>query len=233
MQRIKQLIPNTLTSSNLFCGCIGIVFAFNNQLEYAATMIWIAGVFDFLDGFSARILKVSSEIGKQLDSLADMVTFGVLPGILLYQMILNTNSFIYLPYIAFIIVIFSAIRLAIFNIDARQSDTFIGLPTPANAFCISAFPFVLNDFNTITNHQIAIVLSVYTLLFSWLLVADIKMLALKFKSFTWFGNEVGWIFIILSILLLAVFQITALPIVIGLYILISVIYNILTERFSQ
>ena len=235
MQKIKQLIPNTLTSLNLFSGCIGIVFAFNNQLEYAAAMIWVAGIFDFLDGFSARILKVSSEIGKQLDSLADMVTFGVLPGVILYQMILSaqmmgSNNYPYLPFIAFIITVFSAVRLAKFNIDTRQSDTFIGLPTPANAICVSAFPFMTQSLGSLSMEQIIIALILYTLLFSWLLVAEIKMLALKFKSFGWIGNQARWIFLIASIVLIIVFQISAIPIVIVVYILTSVVNNVLSSR---
>lgn len=230
MQKIKQVIPNLLTSSNLFCGCIGIVFAFNQQLEYAAAMIWIAGIFDFLDGFSARILKVSSEIGKQLDSLADMVTFGVLPGIILYQIIVNTSTIPYISYLTFVIVVFSAIRLAKFNIDTRQSDTFIGLPTPANAFCISSFPFILNDFHTVTDERLVIIILTYTFIFSWLLVAEVKMLALKFKNFKWVGNEVRWIFILLSILFIFIFQIAALPLVIVSYILISVISNLMSHN---
>ena len=229
MQKIKELIPNTLTSFNLLCGCIGIVFSFNGQLEYAASMIWVAGIFDFLDGFSARILKVSSEIGKQLDSLADMVTFGVLPGIILYQLIAETNTSEYLPYSAFIIVIFSAIRLAKFNIDTRQSDTFIGLPTPANAFCISAFPFMIESLDGVSGKLLSVILVIYVLLFSWLLIAEIKMLALKFKSMGWSGNEIRWLFIALSIPLLIGFQIIALPMVIILYILISILNNILTR----
>jgi len=234
MQKIKQVIPNTITSLNLLSGCIGIVLAFNNQLEYAAAMIWIAGLFDFFDGFSARILKVSSEIGKQLDSLADMVTFGVLPGVIIYQLILqqqaDTGWSEYIAYVAFIITIFSAIRLAKFNIDTRQSDTFIGLPTPANAFCISAFPWILSNPHVLSNEQLILGLIVYTLVFSWLLVADIKMLALKFKSFDWSTNKARWIFIALSLVFIAFFQVIAIPLVIVLYIFISVIYNSLSHH---
>jgi CDP-diacylglycerol--serine O-phosphatidyltransferase len=234
MQKIKEVIPNTITSLNLFSGCIGIVFAFNNQLEYAAAMIWIAGLFDFLDGFSARLLKVSSEIGKQLDSLADMVTFGVLPGVIIYQLILalqvTTEWPDYIAYGAFILTIFSAVRLAKFNIDTRQSDTFIGLPTPANAFCISAFPWMLTNSMVLSNQQLILALLVYSLVFSWLLVAEIKMLALKFKSFGWSGNQSRWAFIALSIALIAIFQVVAIPMVIVLYIIISLIDSSLSNH---
>lgn len=234
MQKVKQVIPNTITSLNLLSGCIGIVLAFNNQLEYAAAMIWISGLFDFLDGFSARILKVSSEIGKQLDSLADMVTFGVLPGVIIYQLIfqlqISTGWSEYIAYTAFIITIFSAIRLAKFNIDTRQSDTFIGLPTPANAFCISAFPWILSNSNLLSNEQLVISLIAYTSIFSWLLVAEVKMLALKFKSFGWSTNKARWIFIVLSLVLIAVFQVIAIPLIIVLYIVISMIYNSLSQH---
>jgi len=235
MQRIKQLIPNTLTSFNLLSGCIGIVLAFDNQLEYAAAMIWLAGLFDFLDGFSARILKVSSEIGKQLDSLADMVTFGVLPAIILYHMIFNAQDVeslgaTYLPYIAFITTIFSAVRLAKFNIDTRQSDTFIGLPTPANAICVSAFPFIAQTGKLLSNEQLVIVLVIYILVISWLLVAEIKMLALKFTSFGWSGNQARWIFIGLSLVLVVIFQVMAIPLVIGIYVVTSIANNALSSR---
>jgi CDP-diacylglycerol--serine O-phosphatidyltransferase len=235
MRKIKELVPNTLTSANLFSGCIGIVFVFNNQLEYAAIMIWIAGVFDFFDGFSARILGVSSEIGKQLDSLADMVTFGVLPSMIVYQMIVQyqqTSSidFEYLPYTAFIITVFSAVRLAIFNIDTKQSETFIGLPTPANAICISAFPFMTSSFGLLTKDQLIIALILYIILFSWLMISNMKMLALKFKSFGWAENQARWIFILTSIILLATLQITAIPLIILVYILTSVANNVLSSQ---
>ncbi len=235
MQKIKQLIPNTLTSLNLFSGCVGIVFAFANDLEYAAIMIWIAGVFDFLDGFSARILKVSSEIGKQLDSLADMVTFGVLPSVILFQMMSNLQlesdfGGSYLPYITFIIAVFSAIRLAKFNIDTRQSDVFIGLPTPANAICVSAFPFIMGELSVFSSEQLIIAIVIYSLVFSWLLVSEIKMLALKFKSFVWNGNQARWVFLIISLVLIVIFEITAIPLVIIAYILTSVVDSVLSSQ---
>ena len=236
MQKIKLLMPNTFTALNLFAGCIGVVLTFKNQLEYAAAMIWIAGLFDFLDGFSARILNISSELGKQLDSLADMVTFGVLPGAIVFQMIANlqknaTIDHPYLPYLAFIITVFSAIRLANFNIDPKQSDTFIGLPTPVNAVFVSAFPFLIKNSGLLSNEHIIILLILYILLFSWLLVAKIKMFSLKFKSFKWGVNQVRWIFIILSLVLFAIFQVVAIPIVIIVYVLLSVVNNTLSRNY--
>jgi len=231
MLKIKELVPNTLTSGNLFSGCVGIILALNNELEYAAAMIWIAGLFDFLDGFSARILKVSSEIGKQLDSLADMVTFGVLPGVILYQMMQNTMVVeSYLPFLVFIITIFSAVRLAKFNIDTRQSDTFIGLPTPANAICVSAFPFMTSISTNLTAIQTQFLIVIYVIVFSWLLIAEIKMLALKFKSFGWSGNEARWLFIFTSLGLILILQIIAIPIIILLYVVTSIINNIINTE---
>ena len=137
---MKKHIPNILTLSNLLAGCIGLVYAFNGNLVYASYAIWIAAIFDFLDGFSARMLKVSSPIGKELDSLADMVTFGVLPSVILFQMIGN-QPYEYLSYGAFILALFSALRLAKFNVDTEQTTTFIGMPTPAAAFFVSGLPF--------------------------------------------------------------------------------------------
>jgi CDP-diacylglycerol--serine O-phosphatidyltransferase len=142
---MKKHIPNILTLSNLFAGCIGLVFAFDGNLIYASYAIWIAAIFDFFDGFSARMLNVSSPIGKELDSLADMVTFGVLPSMILYQMI-ESHPIPNLGYGAFILALFSALRLAKFNVDTRQSTTFIGMPTPAAAFFVSGLPFWMEQF---------------------------------------------------------------------------------------
>ncbi|MEY3679312.1 MAG: hypothetical protein RI924_1453 [Bacteroidota bacterium] len=140
---MKKHIPNTLTCLNLFSGCVGLVFAFENQLIFAAYAIGISAMLDFFDGMTARLLKAYSEIGKELDSLADVVSFGVLPSLIIYQLFkTSTSVHAYLPYLAFMIAVFSALRLAKFNVDTRQSEHFIGLPTPANALLIGSLPFI-------------------------------------------------------------------------------------------
>ncbi len=221
---IKAHIPNTLTLLNLLSGCVGIVFALKGNLYIACGLIWIAAVFDFLDGFSARMLNVASPIGKELDSLADMVTFGVLPSIIMFQLIsrLSENSF--LPYIAFSIALFSALRLAKFNIDDRQSDQFIGLPTPACAFFVSAIPFVLEKhFIRLDNSVVTGSLVAISIVLSSLLVAEFPLFSLKFKNLKWENNEIRFIFVILSVIILFVLKIVALPVIIIIYILLSLV----------
>lgn len=198
---------------------------FLSELSYATYLIWAAAIFDFLDGFLARILNAFSAIGKELDSLADMVTFGVLPSMILFYLLSQSSSNIYLPFISFLIAVFSALRLAKFNIDIRQVSTFIGLPTPANALFISSLPviialnymelnnFILNPYTLIS----------ITLIFSFLLVAELPLFSLKFKNFKWIGNEIRYLFLAISILLLIFFKIVAIPLVILLYILLSII----------
>jgi CDP-diacylglycerol--serine O-phosphatidyltransferase len=237
-------IPNIMTLGNLLCGCLGIVFTFEGNLLWASYLIFIAGILDFLDGFVARLLNQHSEIGKQLDSLADMVTFGVLPSFIIAKLIqisttkntvlsdlLPTNllSQIYLPtlaYAAFILALFSCLRLAKFNIDTRQSDSFIGVPTPANAFVVAAFPLIL-EFNPEFKYIIlnSTILIAYTLIMSYLLISEIPLFALKFKSFSWVSNQIKYIFLILSVILLVALQFVAIPLIIFLYIILSVINN--------
>jgi CDP-diacylglycerol---serine O-phosphatidyltransferase len=151
---IKRNIPNALTCANLVCGVVGIIFLFSNHEHWAAYCIFIAGVFDFLDGFVARMLKVTSPIGKDLDSLADCVTFGILPSLILYKMLqMSTFAFFpkddmlntYLPFVAILIALFSVIRLAKFNNDTRQGDSFIGVPTPANGFCVAGLLLLVDQ----------------------------------------------------------------------------------------
>jgi CDP-diacylglycerol--serine O-phosphatidyltransferase len=243
---IKKHIPNFLTCCNLLCGCIGIIKAFDDGGFYAgyhyqnlatcSFLIFLACIFDFFDGFVARLLKVSSPIGKELDSLADCVTFGVLPGIIIYQIIMH-NFFngrwvsapgIYAPYLALLIPVFSAIRLAKFNIDTRQSDSFIGVPTPANAILIASFPFI------IIQNKIPFLTSILTntyclltiaLIMSFLLIAELPLFALKFKSFKWADNKMRYGFLLASMVLFIFLTWTAIPIIIFLYIILSFIEN--------
>lgn len=240
---IKKHIPNTITCGNLLCGCLAIVKAFQGDLVWAAYLVGIAAVLDFFDGFAARMLKVSSPIGKDLDSLADMVTFGVVPGVVMFHMILfsvNTQEEIYsdrswtsdhihwLAYTAFIIPIFSAIRLAKFNNDTRQSDSFIGLPTPANSILICSLPLVMlhNSFGLSLS---PIVLCLLSFVLSFLLVAELPLFALKFKHFNWKGNEIRFVFLGLSLALLIALQFIGIPLIIVLYIIMSVIHNFMTR----
>lgn len=206
----------------MLCGCIGIVLVFEGNLYYATYLIWLAAVFDFFDGFVARWLNAFSAIGKELDSLADMVTFGVLPAFIMFHLLNKAFPESFISYIAFAIAAFSALRLAKFNVDTRQSDSFIGLPTPANALFISALPFVIESNSTlgdVFSHGYSLL--VIAVVFSLLLVTEIRLFALKFKNGKWQDNKIRYIFIALSIALIAIFQITSIPIIILLYILLS------------
>ena len=213
-------LPNFLTCCNLLCGCLGLVFIFNKPSFATAYFIWLACVFDFFDGFAARMLNVSSPIGKQLDSLADMVSFGIVPAALMFRWMSQLTTNIYLPYLAFSLAVFSALRLAKFNIDENQSDSFIGVPTPANALFITALTFVSVPI-IITSSLPALVL--ITLLFSFLLVAPFNLFALKFKNFSWADNRLRFTFLLSAVLLLAMLQAAAIPIIILLYILVSLV----------
>ena len=277
---IKKNIPNFVTLCNLFSGCIAIVFALEGNLVWCAYMAGIACIFDLLDGMLARVLHVSSDIGKQLDSMADVVSFGVVPGVLLYKMIICTQLFVsfnanpiaflseqaaqgaHINYIAmtgFLVTVFSAIRLSNFNIDARQSYAFIGLPTPASAILIASLPLSINGiftklvrpggmtgenmsaFLTLTDGKnniyqyllqpySVIALSIIT---SLLLVAPLPLFALKFQNFSWTDNKVRYIFLVLALVLLVFFKFLGVPLIIVLYIVSSVINNFLTKKKTQ
>lgn len=291
---IKKHIPNAITCCNLLCGCLAIVQAFEGNLVYAAYLVGMGAIFDFFDGFAARMLKVSSPIGKDLDSLTDMVTFGVVPGVVMFQLIRFSldsyvqdavypphipNNFIkdfghldygYLPFIGFIITIFSALRLAKFNNDTRQTDSFIGVPTPAVAIFICsiilaynfsshsdmALNYVRNSFNRgntfnldiipITQMPLSILdrglisvgqilfntyfLAALTLGLSFLLISELPLFALKFKHFKWKGNEIRFVFLGLCLMMLITLQFVGIPLIIIMYILLSVINNIITKK---
>ncbi len=226
--KIKKNIPNAITCLNLLCGCLGIILSvrYSDHLKYASILIGLASIFDFMDGLVARLLQVHSEIGKQLDSLADMVSFGLLPGFIMLRLInesfqsIHQNS-LHLEYTALLIPVFSAIRLAKFNIDTRQVDSFIGVPTPANSLLIASFPFIaaINPWLLIT----------VTITMSCLLVSEIPLFALKFKNFGWSDNKIRYVFIGLSISLLVLLQFIAIPLIILLYILLSVGNNLSTK----
>ncbi|HYF69015.1 MAG TPA: CDP-diacylglycerol--serine O-phosphatidyltransferase [Ohtaekwangia sp.] len=215
---IRQL-PNFLTCCNLLCGCFGIVFLLEDRGIPAAYFVWAAGIFDFFDGFVARLLKHSSPIGKELDSLADVISFGLLPALVMYKMIGEYSASEILPYIGFMIAAFSALRLAIFNIDTRQTDAFIGLNTPANTFFITALPLLPASVG-IWLFQDWVLIAI-TVVFSLLLVSPIHFFSFKFKNFTWNDNKLRFTFLLLSVLLLIGLQTTAIPLIILLYIGLS------------
>jgi CDP-diacylglycerol--serine O-phosphatidyltransferase len=218
---MKNHLPNFLTCCNLLCGCLGVVFLLEDRGIPAAYFVWASCVFDFFDGFAARLLKVTSPIGKELDSLADMVSFGLLPSLVMYKMIAQATSSDVLPYLGFLIAVFSALRLAIFNVDETQHDSFKGLNTPANTLFITSLPLI--------HHQVGdwlfqpFVLITISTVFSFLLVSRIEIFAFKFKNFTWSDNKVRFSFLIVSALLLVTLQIVALPLIILLYILFSLV----------
>ena len=234
---MKKHIPNLFTLGNLTCGLFAInEILVNQHLEVAAYFIVGGLVFDFLDGMVARLLKVSGELGKQLDSLADMVTFGVVPGFLAFSL-LEHNSFPF-PYIGFLIVLFSALRLAKFNIDTRQSDSFIGLPTPANTMIWMSIPAIVHSpieplSSMFSNNYFIVVLVV---IFSFLLTAELPLLALKFKNLSWKNNKVRWVFVFGSILLIVILGFAfenvfaPFPFVILFYILVSLVDTKLLSR---
>jgi CDP-diacylglycerol---serine O-phosphatidyltransferase len=214
-------LPNILTCCNLISGCLGILFLLEGRGIPAAYFVWISCLFDFFDGFAARWLKVSSPIGKELDSLADVVSFGVLPSFVMYKLLDNNTLVTYLPYIAFMIAAFSALRLAIFNVDETQTDSFRGLNTPANTLFISALPLLPASITQWLFQDWLLVL--ITVVFSLLLVSRIEIFALKFKNFSWADNQLRFIFLALAALLIVVFQISAIPLIILLYIALSLI----------
>lgn len=220
---IKKHIPNAITCANLFSGCIGIVYAFKGDLEVAAYLVVLSGIFDFFDGFAARLLNVKSDIGKELDSLADVISFGFLPGVVMFQLLSQSDfSSPYLPYFGFLITVFSALRLAKFNIDTRQTEDFIGLNTPMNTLFIVSLPFIQKDYPAVIGSS-ALLIGLIALL-SWLLVSEIKIFSLKFNSTSWTKNKLKYIFLILSALLVIVLKFAAVPLVLILYIALSVIH---------
>lgn len=226
---IKKHIPNTITCCNLVSGCVAIAYAFSGNIELSFTWIIIGAIFDFFDGMSARLLNVSSPIGKELDSLADVVTFGVAPSTILfselsvmsYPAILEPLRSI-LPFTAYIMAAFSALRLAKFNLDERQALGFIGLPTPANALFWGSLIIGAGKWLEATPFMVFFLLG-GILISSWLMVSEIPMFALKFKEWGWKGNQVKYIFLLTCIPLLAIFGLTGLAIIIAWYVIISYI----------
>ncbi|PHK19349.1 phosphatidylserine synthase [Nostoc linckia z15] len=239
---VKKHVPNFITLLNLASGLIALVYAFDTNLLMAFFWVCMGIFFDFWDGFFARIYKVQSPIGVQLDSLADMVTSGVVPGVVMFQLLANiaelhddynlsSDSFYLgiLPYAGFIITLASCYRLAKFNVDPRQTDSFIGLPTPANALFIMSLPVILNEtdgtgfiFELLSNPFVLVGIS---LLSAFMLNAEIPLFSLKVKYFNWEKNKIQFSFLIAAVLMLFALQYLAIPLIILLYVLLSVINN--------
>lgn len=223
---MKRHIPNTITCCNLISGCLATGAAFSGDVRTAFLLIILGAVFDFFDGFTARLLGVSSPIGKELDSLADVITFGFAPATIVFSLLLH-----YLPaetqilaYGAFLIAAFSALRLAKFNLDTRQSHGFIGLPTPANALFWGALALQLTTTGlpeAIAPATIGYVLLAAVPISAWILVSEIPMFALKFKDFTFRNNAVRYLFILISALLLVLLGWNGFSAIIILYVIVS------------
>lgn len=232
---ITRHIPNTITCCNLISGCIAVVCALYGELHLALLWIVIGAVFDFFDGMSARLLHVSSPIGKELDSLADVITFGLAPSMMLFHelycaeypfaLVAVKPLVRYLPFVAFTMAAFSALRLAKFNLDERQTTSFVGLPTPANALFWGSLLLGLNR-QMESCEWAGLLLIAGVFVSNWLLVAEIPMFALKFKHWGWRGNEVKYVFLLSCIPLLILFKILALAIIIAWYVALSVYVNL-------
>ncbi len=231
---IKKHIPNLLTLGNLLSGVIATIFAVKGDFEAVAFLVILGIIFDFFDGFAARLLHVSGELGKQLDSLADMVTSGVVPGIVVYKMLEQTmvgdfSDTNYFPYIGLLLTLAACYRLANFNIDTRQTDSFIGVPTPAMALFVISLPLIIlySEYQFVVELiQNKYFLIGVTLLFSYLMNAELPLFALKFTSFGWKENGMKYVFLLTSIVLIFVLQFIAIPLIIILYVLVSITSNL-------
>lgn len=235
MKLFKHL-PNFITLLNLFCGLLSIYFFSVDQLAWASYMIFVAAVLDFFDGFSARLLKAYSPLGAQLDSLADVVSFGVAPAFMLFGLIkishglpdITVSDVNLLPFVALIVPLFTALRLAKFNIDTRQTESFIGLPSPASGLLLASLPLVRSQLYEGQSLFYMVVTNAYFyvgigLLMGFLMVSGLPLFGLKFKSFALKGNEVRYFFLLSAIILLIVLQFVAIPFIILLYLLLSLI----------
>jgi len=221
-------IPNLLTISNLICGCIALYFTFHNNLVLAAYIIGLAAVFDFMDGAVARLLNMSSPMGKELDSLADMVSFGVVPGSVVFHL-LEASTLSAYSFVALTIPAFSAYRLAKFNVDERQNENFIGLPTPANCLIFVSLPLITSfhgESMIASVIEIPEVLIALTLLLSLALVSELTLFSLKFKNLKFADNKLRFFFIGMAVLLLALLQFSAIPLIVLLYLILSIVFKV-------
>lgn len=235
---IKRLIPNLFTMLNLFCGCVALVMVSNSDFTLAFWFVCLGIFFDFFDGFFARKFNVAGPLGVQLDSLADMVTSGVVPGYVMFKMLSHADCFgseSYFPYLGFVITLGACYRLAKFNIDTRQSDSFIGLPTPANSLFFTSLPLINFSFyddnfsGMVYNNWLLIGL---TFLSAYVMNAEIPLFSLKIKDFSFGKYKLQIFFLVICLILLALFSIYAVPLIIILYVLLSVINNIFNKKAS-
>ncbi len=241
--KVKNYIPNILTLGNLLCGTIATIYAIYEDFNSAAVFVLIGILLDFFDGFVARLLKVSGDLGKQLDSLADMVTSGVVPGLIMFQLInanseiigINNEFLLNDSLFGLVLTLGACYRLAKFNLDTRQSDSFIGLPTPAMCLFVISLPLIQENSNL---HVVENLLeSNYfligiTLLLTFLMNAEISLFSLKFKEYSFAKNYIKYVFIIVSILMIIGLQYISIPLIILLYIIISVLQNYKTKEVS-
>lgn len=234
---LKKHIPNSITLLNLFCGCIAITFVVQQQFEMAFYFVCLGIFLDFFDGFFARLFQVSSPLGLQLDSLADMVTSGVVPGLTMFYMMLEAfglqisdpfSGQYALAFLGFLVTLGSCYRLANFNIDTRQTDSFIGLPTPANALFILSLPLVVRHFDSfmlfelLSNYGVLLAISIGS---AYILNAEIPLFSLKVKKLTFQDNKLTFFFLAVSLLLLVTLQYLGIPLVILFYIFLSILNN--------
>lgn len=228
---LKAQLPNFITLLNLLSGVVGILWVLEGQLLYGAYFVILSAGFDFLDGFAARLLKVQSDMGKELDSLADVVSFGVLPGILLYSLTKAQTDSQVLPYLTLIIPMLSAYRLAKFNLDTRQSDRFIGLPTPANALLLSTLPHLVAHWPELApwvTSPIALVVIAWAT--SILLVSELPLIALKFKNSSFADNTYRYTLLCLGAFCFAWLQLAGIPLIIIAYLLLSGVEQLLLKK---
>jgi CDP-diacylglycerol--serine O-phosphatidyltransferase len=262
-------IPNLFTASNMLCGILAILLSVSGRIDLAPFAIYLGAILDFFDGFLARKLNQQGELGKQMDSLADMITFGVAPGVMMMVLLasvlnptINTGngtpldwsvqisfalwienimtgkSFSFLPFLALIIPFFSIFRLAKFNIDTRQSDSFIGLNTPANTIFFTSFPLLCFYYQGDHSFAGELVRTIVTpsilvpliILMSLLLVSEIPFFSFKFKHFKWKGNELRFLFLITCGILIPTILVWSIPIIILLYIILSVVENLFIKN---
>ncbi len=219
---MKKHIPNTITCLNLFSGCIGILMVLKGDYTAALYCVLASGIFDFFDGMVARVLHVKSNIGKELDSLADVISFGLLPGMVVYTMLRDISDNEYLPLGGFLISIFSALRLAKFNVDERQTTDFIGVNTPMNTFLIISLPFISQVYPSVLNN--VFVLLGITLVSSLLLVSEIKLFSMKLNSLAWNANMFKYLFLIAALVLVLFLNVLAVPLIFLLYIVFSILH---------
>lgn len=241
---MKKHIPNFITSLNLLCGSIALFFAFSNEMIPTAIFVFLGIFFDFFDGFFARLLKVESKVGLEFDSLADVVTSGVVPGVVMVQL-LSLSLFgvpytielfksaewqpgigLYVPFIGLFITIAAAYRLAKFNVDTRQTDQFIGMPTPAISIWTLSIPLILAYQHSPFLESLFLntyFLIGFTLFVSILMNMELRLFALKFKTWSWADNKIRYSFLLLSVLSIILLKFIAIPVILILYILLSIL----------